>query len=167
LVESDSDLLRVTSVLQEYGQPYVDELARSYLAAGDKSQLPAIVDAIVRMAQKNAARHTMVAPGVDRPSHASNSPLKQASYPTDPRYQRSPAPASTVAVSPSPEPEPPIDGTVRPVEVPPVDAPIAEAFVGPTAPTAGPRNTTITSADDDLTEMIGKFAPDSTFLRKN
>ncbi len=169
LVESDSDLLRVTSVLQEYGQPYVDELAKAYLAAGDNSRLPAIVEEIIRMAKRNAAPHTIAAPGLDRPSRASNSPPRQASYRTDPRYQRIPAGASMVAVTSPPMPAAPVGGTaeVRPAEVPPLDAPIAEAFVDPPAPIAGQRNTTITSADDDLTDMIGKFASDSTFPRNN
>ena len=68
---------------------------------------------------------------------------------------------------------------VRPVEVPLDEAPIADAFViaealviakalvDPPAPIAGPRNTTITSADDDLTKLIGMFASDSTIPRKN
>jgi len=51
--------------------------------------------------------------------------------------------------------------------VPPVDPPSAEASVDPPAPVAGQRNTTITSADDDLTELIGKFAPDASYLRKD
>ena len=165
LVESDSDLSRVTSVLQEYGQPYVDELARAYLAAGDKSRLPAIVDAIIAMAKKNAVAHTIVAPSVDRPPHTSLDPPRQAGSRTDPRYQRIPAPAPTVRVTP---PEP-VSGTaeIGLSEVPPANAPIAKVFVDPPAPTMEGRNATITSADDDLTELIGKFAPDSTFRRKN
>jgi len=153
-------------------QAYVDELARVYLAAGDRSQLPAIVDAIVRrakrnLAKRNAAPHVSVAPDVDRPSRTLDSPPRQASYRTDPRYQRIPAQASTMAITPPPMPAEPVGVTeeVAPVEVPPVGAPIANAFVE--APAAGQRNATITSADDDLTEMIGKFAPDSSLLRKN
>jgi hypothetical protein len=171
LVESDSDLLRVTSVLQQYGQPYVDELARVYLAAGDSSQLPAIVDAIVRrakrnLAKRNAAPHVSVAPDVDRPSRTSDN---QPSYRTDPRPQRIPASTSTMAVTPPPMPAQPLGGTeeVGRVELPPVGGPIAGAFVEPPTPIAGQRNATITSADDDLTELIGKFAPDSSLLRKN
>lgn len=174
LVESDSDLLRVTSVLQEYGQPYVDELARVYLAAGDRSQLPAIVDAIVRRAKRNLAKrntapHVSVAPDVDRPSRTLDSPPRQASYRTDPQYQRIPAPASTMAITPPPMPPEPAGVTeeVAPVEVPPAGAPIANAFVEAPAPAAGQRNATITSADDDLTELISQFAPDSSLLRKD
>ena len=169
LVESDSDLLRVTSVLQEYGQPYVDELARAYLAAGDKSRLPAIVDAIITMARKNAGAHTIVAPDVDRPSHTSPRPPRQADYRTDPRYQRIPAPAPTVHAAPPATPAEPVGGTAEtgPAEAPPADAPIAEVFVDPPAPTTGGRSAAITSADDALTELIGKFAPDSTFRRKD
>lgn len=168
LVESDSDLLRVTSVLQEYGQPYVDELARAYLADADKRYLPAIVDAVVRQAKRNlaktnAAPHTIETPDPDRPMRDLNSPPKQASYRAEPQFPRTPARASmtpppmSFGVAPA----------VRPVEVPPVNSPSAEAFVDQPAQIAGQRNKTITSADDDLTELIGKFAPNSATLREN
>ena len=185
LVENDSDLLRVTSVLQAYGQPYVDELARACLTAGDSSHLPEIVDAIVRKAKRNLARRnaasqpslaqSSLAPNLDRPSRAANDPPHQANDRTDPRYQRVPAAALRAAVAPAPMPAEPVAGAaeVRPVEVPLDEAPIEEALViakalaEPPAPIAGQRNTTITSADDDLTKLIGKFASDSTFARKN
>ena len=44
LVESDVDLARITSVLADYGQQYVDELASEYLADIDKQRLPDIVE---------------------------------------------------------------------------------------------------------------------------
>jgi len=169
LVESDPDLFRVTSVLLEYGQPYVDELARAYLAAGDKSRLPAIVDGIVRMAQRNIARanaapHPIESPGLDRMSRASSRPANQAGHRTDPRFERAPARAAVAPVMPPPMPAEPVGSAaeMRPVEVRPVEAPIAES-----APATGQRNTTITSADEDLTELIGMFARDSSHLRKN
>jgi hypothetical protein len=55
LVESDADLARVTSVLADYGQPYVDELAKEYLADIDKLRLPEIVDGIIGRAGKGVA----------------------------------------------------------------------------------------------------------------
>jgi len=66
-------------------------------------------------------------------------------------------------------PAEPVDGTeqVGPVEAPPVRAPIVETFVDPPVPITGQRNTTITTADDDLTRLIGMFAPDSSFRYKN
>jgi len=163
LVESDPDLLRVTSVLLEYGQPYVDELARAYLAAGDKSRLPAIVDGIVRMAQRNivranAALYPIENPALDRPPRASTNPANQAGQRTDPQFPRVPARASIAPVTRPPIPAAP---DMRSVEVPPVDAPTAES-----ASATGQRNTTITSADEDLTELIGMFARDSSYLRK-
>jgi hypothetical protein len=164
LLESDSGLLRVTSVLQEYGQPYVDELARAYLADGGRSRLPAIVDAIVRKAKRNLARTTTASdtiepPGLDQPLPES----KPASHRTEPQFSRIPARASMM---PPPTPVG-VAPAARPVEVPPVDPPSAEASVDPPAPVAGQRNTTITSADDDLTELIGKFAPDSSHRHKD
>ena len=70
LVESDADLARVTSVLADYGQQYVDELAREYLAETDKERLPAIVDGIVGRAIKNVAPHHHARPADDaRPPH--------------------------------------------------------------------------------------------------
>jgi len=73
----------------------------------------------------------------------------------------------TPAMEP-PTPSKPVGGTpeIRPFDIPPVDAPIMEAFVDPPAPFAGRRNTIITSADDDLSELIGKLAPNSATLRK-
>jgi hypothetical protein len=152
LVESDSDFSWATSVLQEYGQPYVDELARTYLAAGDRSKLPAIVDAIIRkakrsLARRNAASQASAAPGIERPSRAFDGPLGQA----------------------SPISADPIGGTeeTRPVEGPFEAAPIAEAFVDPQAPITAQRTTTIISADDDLSRLIGMFAPESSFRHKH
>src|SRR5882672_7682567 len=48
LVESDADLLQLTSVLADYGQQYTDELAKDYLAVVDKKRLPGIADSIIR-----------------------------------------------------------------------------------------------------------------------
>ena len=174
LVESDQDLLRVTSLLQAYGQSYADELARTYLADGDPHHLPAIVDAIIRkakrnLAKRNAALNGSVAPDLDRPSRAPDSPLRQTGYRTESRPPRIPATASTMALTPPPVPAEPADRMEEfgSVEAPSVAAPVAEVFVEPQIAVAGQRNTTITSADDDLTELIGKFAPDSSFRRGN
>ena len=165
LVESDQDLLRVTSLLQAYGQSYADELARTYLADGDPHHLPAMVDAIIRKAKRNLAKRNAaligsVAPDLDRLSRSPDSPL---------RPPRIPAAASTMAATPPPVPAEPADHIEEfgSVEVPSVAAPVAEVFVQPQIAVAGQRNTTITSADDDLTELIGKFAPDSSFRRGN
>ena len=55
IVEGDSDLARVVSVLTDYGDQYVDELAKEYLAVGDKRRLPEIVDGIIGRAGRNVA----------------------------------------------------------------------------------------------------------------
>ena len=65
LVESDVDLARVTAVLADYGQQYVDELAAEYLAEIDKERLPAIVDGIVGRASKSVAPHDNGGPADD------------------------------------------------------------------------------------------------------
>ena len=55
LVESDADVARIASVLADYGHQYVDELAREYMAVGDKARLADIVDGIVGRAGRNVA----------------------------------------------------------------------------------------------------------------
>jgi hypothetical protein len=73
-----------------------------------------------------------------------------------------------MVATPPPVPAEPADRTeeVWPVEAPLVAAaPVPEVFVEPQVPIAGQRDRTITSADDALTELIGKFAPDSSFRR--
>ena len=175
LVESDQDLLRVTSLLQAYGQSYADELARTYLADGDRHRLPAIVDAIIRKAKRNLAKRnaaligSVAPPDLDRPSRAPDSPVRQAGYRTEPRPPHIPAAASTMPITPPPVPAEPADRMeeVGPVKAPLVAAPVAEIFVEPQIAVAGQRDRTITSADDALTELIGKFAPDSSFRRGN
>jgi hypothetical protein len=174
LVESDQDLLRVTSLLQAYGQSYADELARTYLADGDPHHLPAMVDAIIRKAKRNLAKRNAAligsaAPDIDRPSRAPDGPLRQTGYRTEPRPPRIPATASTMAATPPPVPAEPADRMeeVGPAEAPLVAAPAAEVLVEPQVAVAGQRDRTITSADDALTELIGKFASDSSFRRGN
>ena len=56
LVESDPDLARLSSLLAEHGQQYLDELARRYLAAADKRSLAAIVEEIVATVERDAGR---------------------------------------------------------------------------------------------------------------
>ena len=65
IVESDADLARVVSVLADYGDQYVDELAKEYLAVGDKARLPDIVDGIIGRAGRNVAPRGSARPASD------------------------------------------------------------------------------------------------------
>lgn len=64
LIEHDPDLAQLASVLADYGQPYVDELAMRYLAAPDKSRLGAIVDGIVANARAGAPSAPVTEPPI-------------------------------------------------------------------------------------------------------
>jgi hypothetical protein len=64
LIEQDPDLAQLASVLADYGQPYVDELAMRYLAAPDKSRLGAIVDGIVANARAGAPSPPVTEPPI-------------------------------------------------------------------------------------------------------
>ena len=68
LVESDADLARVTSVLADYGQQYVDELAREYLAETDKAAAfpPSSMGSLeepARASRRAAMRDRLMTPG--------------------------------------------------------------------------------------------------------
>jgi hypothetical protein len=163
LVENDSELLRLTSILADYGEQYVDELAKDYLAAADKVRLPAIVDRIIATAKRNAGLRKM-RPEVDRQSPISMGKPIAASSQNDPPHDR-------IAGDASKERKSGIGIAVRlrndVAEETSGSAIAKETFANPPEPPQVRRNITVTSADDDLAEMIRKFTPDSTFLRKN
>jgi hypothetical protein len=145
LVENDSDLLRLTSILADYGQQYVDELANGYLTAIDKKRLPAIVEGIIATAERNASTRKM-------------------SGPEEPIVLSFPTGASTVAMGLRSNVE---DDPVNDAPQEPSGSAAAEdTFVDPPEASQERWNTTVTSADDDLAEMIRKFAPDQPFQRK-
>lgn len=56
LVEYDPDIGRVVSALAPYGQKYVDQLAKAYLALNDKEYLPMIVKKILATAREDSVR---------------------------------------------------------------------------------------------------------------
>ena len=160
LAESDPDLAQLTAVLSDFGPQYVDELATSYLADPDKSRLGAIVDGII--AKAGGAK-----------------PLPAADPPDDSK----PAVASTPAVAPALATE--ISSNDSSFDVSPTKPPVTEVEAPPSAtvvaasappaidpppvdpPPPDRERRDIATADDDLSEMIKKFAPDSNFLRKN
>jgi hypothetical protein len=96
LIEGDPDLAQLASVLADYGQQYVDELAISYLAAPDKGRLGAIVDGIIaraRRAQPPPAP-TPGPPPLPQPVIAAGDTRPVASRPPVPGY-----PADALAAS--------------------------------------------------------------------
>jgi hypothetical protein len=152
LVESDADLARVTSVLADYGQQYVDELAEEYLADIDKQRLPEIVEGIIGRAGKGVAPRGSARPAVGaRPL----SPIGGSNAVADgPDRQTRPLPEAT-----SPPVEPAKQETVGAT----VQAPIAAE----PPQSAEDRNRTITSADQGLAGMLGKLSSDSASPGKN
>jgi len=175
LVESDPDLAQLAAVLADYGQPYVDEFARSYLAAPEKNRIAAIVDEIIAKA-RTIDQARMAGPSerdwqlIDRKPSAKN-------FRTEPGRSRllepDPTAATPPVVSEIPTDEPvspaalePPSNEVPSAEVPSVEVPSDEVTIEPPKPDQEPKSTPMASADDGLTDMIRKFAPDSNFLRK-
>jgi hypothetical protein len=163
IVESDADLAGVVSILADYGDQYVDELAEEYLAVGDKRRLPEIVDGIIGRAGKSVAPRGNAGPASDvkprNPVRGSN-----AAAPRPDRQPR-PLPAARLKVSeklPDPAPQP-----VAPVRPEIVSAPVPPPIVVEPAPDAADRNKTIVSADEELTAMLGRLSPDAATPSKN
>ncbi len=83
LVESDADIAHLTSILAEYGEHFVDELAQCYLAGiDDKTRLPGIIENIIAGAKRQTSSRTMSGRKVDRHSLASET-SSQNDQPSD------------------------------------------------------------------------------------
>lgn len=157
LVESDADLARIAAVLADYGQQYVDELAKEYLAVGNKARLPEIVDGIIGRASMNVAprgnRRLLNDARPPNPVGGSNA--------AGPRPDRQPRPLPEAKLKVS---EKLPDSVSSPVEPAKGEA-VGAAFEPPIAieppPDAGDRNKTIISADEELTVMLGKLSSDA------
>jgi hypothetical protein len=180
LVEGDSDLAQLATVLADYGQQYVDEFASSYLEAPDKSRIASIVDGIVARARRPEPAQPVAASEPYRPPAAPMPEPEVARPRSDPKHTRfvSSAPEA-VSGPPAPAPksavEPPAKAEMSSNEVAPIvpaQVPRKEEVTREQAPPVSPipdqerGNAPIISVDDDLTELIEKFAPDSTFLRR-
>jgi hypothetical protein len=59
LLSADEDIRRLTTILAQYGQSYVDEFAAAYLALNDKQHLPMIVEQLVASAMRNRRAGTI------------------------------------------------------------------------------------------------------------
>jgi hypothetical protein len=161
LVESDVDLARIASVLADYGQPYVDELAKEYLAAGDKTRLPDIVDGIIGRAGKSVAPR-----GDRRPLGDARPPNPVAgSNAAAPRPDRQPRPLPVAKLKVSETLPNSASSPVEPAKQEIVGAPIPLPIAVESELDADDRNKTIISADEELTAMLGKLAPDSATPR--
>ena len=178
LVESDPDLAQLASVLGDYGQHYVDEFARNYLTAPDKSRIAGIVDGIVARARSTRSARTTAPPA------APHREPEVAQPRTDSGCERLVAPVPTAAAEPTaqaapvpsaaPEASAPAKGAVisseiaaaPPLQPPPEERAIEPPKIEPATPDRPRGSAPMTSVDDDLTEMISKFTPDSSFLRR-
>jgi hypothetical protein len=161
LVESDDDLAQLTAVLADFGPQYVDELATSYLAAPDKSRLGAIVDGIIARARGAGPRPTAAPPEQSKPSIASKREPDVAGSSNGPNLNPLPAQAPTTPLT---EME---DSLIAAVAAASAQQAKQQTPIDPPELESERRDIPVTTADDDLTEMIKKFAPDSGFLRRN
>ena len=159
LVESDVDLARITFVLADYGQQYVDDLAGEYQADVDKQRLPAIVEGIIGRASESVAPR-------------GNGRLVDDARPPDPvggatatRRSPRPLPESTLKLS-----EKSSDSASSPVESAREDAvgaPVEPPAAVDPAPGEEDRNKWIISADEELTAMLGKLSADAATPSKS
>jgi len=161
LVEGDPDLARVASVLADYGQQYVDELAKAYLAAGDKTRLAEIVDGIIARAGHGAPPYGSTSGSARRLGSAR--PAVDV-MPPDPVVA---APWPDRQPMPLPEAKPKlseklsVSAPVEPAKQEAAGAPIQLPAAVEPAQSMVDRNKTIVSADEELTAMLGKLAPDA------
>jgi hypothetical protein len=164
VVESDADLARVAAVLADYGHQYVDELAREYLAVGDKTRLPEIVDGIIGRAGASVAPRISVKPASEvRP------PVRWSNL-MAPRPDRQPRPSPPAELKISetlPDPAPQPVELVEPVKQEAVSASVPPPIVVEPEPAAKDRTKTIVGADEELTAMLGRLSPDSASPAKN
>ena len=164
LIESDPDLAQLTAVLSDFGPQYVDELATSYLADPDKSRLGAIVDGIIAKAGR-ANPLLAAAPPEDSKPVVVPEPAVAPTRDIDVSSARNESDSGlSPAKPPAAEIEAPPSVTVVAASAPPASDPPP---VDPPRPDRERRDIPITAVDDDLSEMIKKFAPDSNFLRRN
>lgn len=183
LVESDPELRQLTSVLARYGQQYVDQFATSYLAAPEKNRIATIVDEIIAKARTidqtqmagTSEHDRQLIDRTPRAKNLRNEPTRNrllepertdATLPVASKIPTNEAVSPVVSELVTNEAVP--AGAVEPpsIEVSSVEVPSDEATSEPPKPDQEPKHTPSTSTDDDLIELIRKFAPDSNFLRK-
>src|SRR5271155_2615738 len=72
LVQIDGDIAAAAAYLGKFGQQYVDDLADSYLAIGEKRYLAAIVAKIQRQAEDEARPGSRANPETPRTARTAN-----------------------------------------------------------------------------------------------
>lgn len=148
LVESDPDLARLAAVLSDYGQHHVDEFATSYLTRPDKGRLATIVNEIIAKAARTRSAPAAAPSDVHRPSiEANQQPRSPDARPVAKIH------APKVAVVPRAE---------RAAAAPRIQSASAIRL----EPTPEDSNETIAPTEEDLSELIRKFANDASFLRR-
>ncbi|MCA1455618.1 hypothetical protein I6F35_20800 [Bradyrhizobium sp. BRP22] len=154
LVESDPDLARLVAVLADYGQHHVDEFASNYLAKPDKSRLAVIVNEIIaKAARKESAP---APPEVRRPSIDTNQQPPSPLARTEP--DRSPAKIHAPKVAAVPSAAADVrNGTAARIRI--------ASEIRP-EPNSEGDNDRIAAPEDDLSELIRKFANDASFVRR-
>jgi len=190
LVESDPDLAQLASVLADYGHQYVDAFARNYLSAPNKNRIAGIVDGIIVRARNPHSAQTTAPSEPEEPPAAPAREPKVTQPRSDSGHARLAPPAPTAAAEPTVETLPsaataslppvataanaPAEAaavsseiaTVPPLQPPPQEVAIVPPKIEPAKPDQPRDSAPMTSVDDDVTEMIRKFAPDSSFLRQ-
>jgi hypothetical protein len=157
IVEGDADLARVVSVLADYGDQYVDELAKEYLAVGDKRRLPEIVDGIIGRAGVAPHSNAKLASEV-KPAN----PVRRSNLMDRPPRSLPPAKSKVAETVPDAVPRP-----VEPVKQETISAPLPPPMALEPERVAEDRNKTIISADEELTAMLGRLFPATATPGKN
>ncbi|WP_454616250.1 hypothetical protein [Bradyrhizobium cenepequi] len=160
LVESDPDLARLTAVLADYGQHYVDEFAESYLAEPDKGRLAAIVNEIVAKAARKQSAPAPPPSEIRQPSIEANQKPVSLPAQTEPDRTAPKIHAPKVAVVPRAAPDVRNGADAM--------APRIQSARDQIRPEPNPDrgDDKITPVDDDLSELIRNFANDASFLRR-
>lgn len=164
LVESDPDISQLNEVLADFGQSYVDEFATSYLADPDKDRLGVITDGIIAKASGANRPKTAASPVDVKPPIVSRQEPEVADTSNEFNFDLLPAPAPT---TPPAETEAALIAAIAALTAAPAEPAKAPVAVDLPEPDRRREAIPIAAADDDLTEMIKKFAPDSSFLRKS
>jgi hypothetical protein len=156
LVESDPDLAQLAAVLADYGQHHVDEFASNYLANPDKGRLATIINEIIAKAARTQSTPAAPPPEVHRPL------IDATQEPTSPDTRPEPDGSAAKIHAPKVVVVPPAAPDIRTATAPRIESAPAIRL----EPAPEDSNETITSAEDDFSELIRKFANDASFVRR-
>ena len=157
MLATDPDVAHLAAALLPYGQKHVDRLAAAYLSETDRARLPEIIDRIVETARHDAKRNAV---GKAVPPRE----------PIEPPEIITPGDETDLgSLSLTAEPAPGLSAKRRfmdsaipddePVQ-PAIDE-IPKAVDGLVRDEAVVRGPTIVAADEDLSDLLGQFAPNA------